>query len=201
MQPGRGGASLEPIRYELRKVGDHWHLLCNGQIACVSVTREPAIDTIAAFHRCELRGESYSQFHLIGLTLGELRNSRVLDINWRRKGPPIQLARFEEAEEHLSQPAPSGDVVAAHLRYERAMAAEDFCGALDQLILIGDRMRCSPQYWHILQTIVSFLWSTPHIVPHRKQRGQLETKIQFVDRRARGDWEWTPKLAIEGYAN
>ena len=190
---------MDMIAYDLRNADGSWRLHCNSQLICVSLNQEAAINIVAAMHRRLLKNEEYAHLNLLGIELDELRNSRVLDVSWKRKGPPIQLEHFTEAESFLDQSDSVWALPEAHCRYEQALADEDFDSALDQLILLGDRLRLPSQYWRVLQSIISFSWPNPQIVPQRKERGQLETKIRLVDRRALGDWEWAPKLAIVGY--
>ena len=192
---------MEKIEYELRQQDEQWHLLRDGRLACVTLRRAAAIDSVASFHRQELRQESFSHLNLVGFTVAELRNSDVLDINWRRKGPPIQLARFGDAEYYLTDIRSIQDAPHVFLRYHHALNDNRFSDALDQMIVLGDLVDCPSQYWQILQTIAGFVWSSAHIVPNRKSRGQLQTKIEFIDRRAKGDRCWRPKLAIEDFLN
>lgn len=190
---------MNTITYELREVGQSWHLLCNGELACVSLDRQFAIDTVARMHRHELRREEYAHLNLQGITLEELRCSRALDLNWKRKGRHILLEPFQQAQEFLARYDSELVLPEIYARYEEAMDNERFKDALDQLIILGEQLRCPSQYWHILQTIVAMVFDGAHHNPNRKVRGQAETIFQFVDRRAQGDWQWRPKIEIEGW--
>ena len=118
------------------------------------------------------------------------------------RSPPVELRAFDDAEAYYDPALPGSDAATtAYLDYQHAMHQQRYSAALDQLILLGVAMDFPPPYWDTLGVLAESLWtSNLRNIRSRKARGQSETKIEFIERRRKGDRLWNPKLNIEEIA-
>jgi hypothetical protein len=133
---------------ELKEVRDYWRVTHNGRVLVSSIGREMAICAAAAHLRPQSEDPAaVAGLQFVGVELAELLRARPLvDPNWRRKGPRIQVELFAQVEAHLrTEPVPADDA-ALFGEYRAAVLGWNFGQALDYLMQLGERQGCTPPF-------------------------------------------------------
>jgi len=109
-----------------------------------------------------------------------------MDPNWKRKkGPRIEVELFEQAEAYLQSELVPADEEALFGEYSTALQEDDFEGALECLVQLGERQGCTNPFWQVLERLAEAVWPTQWMVD-RRAKGQREAKIALIKQRARG---------------
>jgi hypothetical protein len=107
------------------------------------------------------------------------------DPNWKRKGPPIEMEVFGQAEAFLQTELVPPEEAELLEKYRVARRGWQFGEALECLVQLGERQACSNPYWRVLERLTTGVWHTQWMVD-RREKGRIESRIAYIKRRARG---------------
>lgn len=172
---------------ELKPFGKFWQVTHDGNVIACAVTRQAAINATAGLLRRQLKDPAaLAVLSFVGLEVAELLAAPPMDPNnWKRKGPRIEVELFEQAEGYLQAELVPADEAELIGEFRTALQGDDFCQALECLLLLGERQGCSNQFWQVLERLAEAVWPTQWMVD-RRAKGQREAKIAAIKHRARG---------------
>jgi len=177
---------MEPVVIEVRQSGELWLTTSDGGVLVYSCNRNAAIIAAAAVLRRQLRDPvEVARLTFVGLELDELLAAPSMSPNWKRKGSPIDVELFEQAETFLQTeliPSEEADLLA---EYRASLTAWKFSQALECLAELGERQACSNPFWRVLEQLTVPIWPTKWMTD-RRAKGQRETRIADIQRRAKG---------------
>lgn len=171
---------------ELMPFGEFWQVKQNGSVLACAVTRQGAINAVAALLRRQLKDPAaVAALKFVGFELAEVLLAAPMDPNWKRKGLRIEVELFDQAEAFLQTEMVLPVEEALVAEYRAMMADDDFEHALDCLVQLGERQGCSNLFWQVLERLAEAIWPTQWMVD-RRAKGQREEKIATIKQRARG---------------
>ena len=171
---------------ELKPFGGFWQVTHNDRVIAYAVNRRAAVNVTAALLRRQLKDpRTTAELTFVGLELAELLEAPSMDPNWKRKGPRIEIELFEQAEAYLRTELIPADEAALLGKLRTALQAERFGEALDCLVQLGEFQGCTNPYWRVLERLAEAVWPTQWMVD-RRAKGQVESKVAAIKRRARG---------------
>lgn len=171
---------------ELKPFGEFWQVTHNSSVLACAVTRQAVMNAAAALLRQQLKDPgTVAGLKFVGLELADLLGALPMDPNRTRKGPPIEVELFEQAEAYLQTELAPADETELVAEYRTALQGADFDQALDCLVQLGERQSCSNPFWKVLERLADAVWPTQWMVD-RRAKGQREAKIAAIKQRARG---------------
>ena len=172
------------IVIELRSAGEMWQALYQGQVIACALSRQEAINATAGLLRRQLLDPVTRQsLQFVGLDLVELLSAPPKDPSGRRKGLPIDLKLYEQAEAYLQTELVSAEEAALIDEYRRALEARNFGRALECLVELGEWQECTNPFWQLLERLAPAVWPTQNLVD-RRLKGQREAWIAAIRQRA-----------------